>query len=97
MCGKLGPLKYVNTAIQGGADGFMTRVIFFCNELVEILGEDTLPVPDRGNPKAPVEIKSVTNLNKNSATNMEVVRARAADSAQISPSGVRCGTGGYAL
>lgn len=64
LCGLLSPLKYVNTAIQGGADGFRSRAIFLCNDLVEILGERTLRIPGPRNPKAADEVKSVADLHE---------------------------------
>lgn len=67
MCGVLDLFKYVSTAIEGGADGFMGRSIFLCNTLLELLGDDTTMIVDRGVAGASPGHKPIGHLHATTA------------------------------
>ena len=46
VCSVLEPLREVNTRIQGGQDGLLSRTIFLCNELQDVLCDDIVEIID---------------------------------------------------
>lgn len=72
VCGVLELMKYVNTAIQGGADGFIGRSIFLCNTLLNLLGDDTIKITDHRIAGASAVQKPVVDLHDTTAKVIDV-------------------------
>lgn len=85
VCSVLKLMKYVNTAIQGGPNGFL------CNTLIASLESPTIEITDYSKPGATAVEKPMIELHDISARVVSVAVEQLNEVSQHQRAGARCG------